>query len=165
MAPHLVRTQSAHKHTHTHTRARARAHACTHTRTHARTANTCITGDGFVQWEENDILVCRREEMSFQFWLKRRQWRRMPDRESKRIPDHRFDVLKGSLPQGPPAPPRSTKIRVFETERREPDGEYRWSNSERYAEAVPEPMWKQMRAILYWIRLLIGKVKEWCGQI
>ena len=51
------------------------------------------------------------------------------------------------------------KIQVSETERREPDGEYRWSNSERYAEAVPEPMWKQMRAILYWIRLLIGKVK------
>ena len=27
----------------------------------------------------------------------------MPDRERKRVPDHRSDVLKGSLSQGPPA--------------------------------------------------------------
>ena len=25
----------------------------------------------------------------------------MPDRERKRVPDHRSDVLKGSLPQSP----------------------------------------------------------------
>ena len=33
----------------------------------------------------------------------------MPDRERKRVPDHRFDVLKGSLPLGPSAHPRSTR--------------------------------------------------------
>ena len=27
----------------------------------------------------------------------------MPDREGKRVPDHRSDILTGSLPQGPPA--------------------------------------------------------------
>ena len=33
----------------------------------------------------------------------------MPDRERKRVPDHRSDVLKGSLPRGPPAHPRNTE--------------------------------------------------------
>ena len=31
----------------------------------------------------------------------------MPDRERKRVPDHRSDALKGSLAQGPPAHPRN----------------------------------------------------------
>ena len=31
----------------------------------------------------------------------------MPDRERKRVPDHRSDVLKVSLPQGHPAHPRN----------------------------------------------------------
>ena len=31
----------------------------------------------------------------------------MPHRERKRVPDHRSDVLKGSLPQGPTAHPRN----------------------------------------------------------
>ena len=86
MAPHLVRARSAYKdirirsfyntrtracthslaraHTHTHT------HAHTHTHTHA--AYTCITGDGSEK-KENDRSVCRREEMGFQFRLKRRE--------------------------------------------------------------------------------------------
>ena len=33
----------------------------------------------------------------------------MPDRERQRVPDHRSDVLKGSLPQGPPVHPRNTE--------------------------------------------------------
>ena len=33
----------------------------------------------------------------------------MPDRERKRVPDHRSNVLKRSLPQGPPAHPRNTE--------------------------------------------------------
>ena len=32
----------------------------------------------------------------------------MPDRERKRVPEHRYDVLKGSLLPGPPAHPRNT---------------------------------------------------------
>ena len=32
-----------------------------------------------------------------------------PDRERKRVPDHRSDALKGSVPQGPPAHPRTSK--------------------------------------------------------
>ena len=32
-----------------------------------------------------------------------------PDRERKRVPDHRSDALKGSVPQGPPAHPRNTE--------------------------------------------------------
>ena len=33
----------------------------------------------------------------------------MSDRERKRVPDHRSNVLKGSLPQGPSAHPRNTE--------------------------------------------------------
>ena len=33
----------------------------------------------------------------------------MPDRERKRVPEHRSDLLKGSLPQGSPAHPRNTE--------------------------------------------------------
>ena len=47
--------------------------------------------------------------MGFQFWLKRWEWRQMPDREGKRVPDHWSDVLKGFLPQGPPVHPRNTQ--------------------------------------------------------
>ena len=43
----------------------------------------------------------------FSFDLKE-EWRWMPDRERKRVPDQRSDVLKGSLPQGPTAHPRNT---------------------------------------------------------
>ena len=67
---------------------------------HTHTTNTCITGDG---------LVTRQISMqrSFKFWLKRKEWRRMPDRNRKGVPEHRSKVLKGSLPQGPPAHPRN----------------------------------------------------------
>ena len=33
----------------------------------------------------------------------------MPDRERKRVPEHRSDVLKGSLTHVPPAHPRNTE--------------------------------------------------------
>ena len=33
----------------------------------------------------------------------------MIDMEMKRVPDHRSDVLKGSLTKGPPAHPRNTE--------------------------------------------------------
>ena len=33
----------------------------------------------------------------------------MPDRERKGVPEHKSDVLKGSLPQGPSAHPRNTE--------------------------------------------------------
>ena len=33
----------------------------------------------------------------------------MPDRERKRVPDHRSDAMKGSLPQGPPAHSKNTE--------------------------------------------------------
>ena len=34
----------------------------------------------------------------------------MPDRERKRVPDHRSNVLKGSFPQGPSDQPRNMEI-------------------------------------------------------
>ena len=47
--------------------------------------------------------------MGFQFWLKSRKWRRVADRERKRVPYHRSDVLIGSLRQGPSTHPRNTE--------------------------------------------------------
>ena len=49
-------------------------------------------------WEEKDQYA---EVKRFQFRLKRREWRQMPDRERKRVPDQWSNVFKGSLPQGP----------------------------------------------------------------
>ena len=44
----------------------------------------------------------------------------MPDRERKRVPDHRSDVLKGSLPQCPPAHPRNTEnLRLSDESKKE----------------------------------------------
>ena len=37
----------------------------------------------------------------------------MSDGERKRVPDHRSDVLKGSVPHGPPAHPRNTEDPSF----------------------------------------------------
>ena len=33
----------------------------------------------------------------------------MPDKKRKRVPEHRSNVLKGSLPQGPSAHPRNAE--------------------------------------------------------
>ena len=39
----------------------------------------------------------------------------MPDRERKRVPDERSDILKGSLPKSPPAYPCDhTKLEKFD---------------------------------------------------
>ena len=37
----------------------------------------------------------------------------MPDTEKKRVPDHRTDVLKRSILQGPHALPRNTEISEY----------------------------------------------------
>ena len=73
----------------------------------------------------------------------------MPDRERKRDPDDRSDVLKGCLPLGPPAHLRNTEDPSIRgcTERREREGEERQSNTERYRGAVPETMWNYVRGI------------------
>ena len=42
--------------------------------------------------------VRRRNAVGFQFWLTRGEWRRMPDRKRKRVPDHGSDVVKGYVP-------------------------------------------------------------------
>ena len=42
----------------------------------------------------------------------------MPDRERKRVPDHRSDVLKGSLPQGPPTHPSSLNLDTYKGQTR-----------------------------------------------
>ena len=78
-------------HTHTHTHAHSlQIHALlamsfTHTCTF--TTNTCITGNEFVEWEQKQQQISIQKKRVFIFDL--REWRRMPDRERKRAPDHR----------------------------------------------------------------------------
>ena len=58
------------------------------------------------------------------------------------------------------------KIQISEAGWREWEGGYRRSNSERYGGAVPLPetIWKRVRAILYWIWLLIGSQWRLMGK-
>ena len=78
-------------HTHTHTHAHSlQIHALlamsfTHTCTF--TTNTCITGNKFVEWEQKQQQISIQKKRVFIFDF--RAWRRMPDRERKRAPDHR----------------------------------------------------------------------------
>ena len=134
-----------HTHTHTHTPrayAHARTHTCTHTHTHTRThariqSHThthTITGDLLVEWEKKKGWVGAdqyAEEKRWVFSFDLKDWRRMPNRERKRVPDHRSDVLKGPLPQGPPAHARNTEypsIRGW-AEENEKESRELWSNS------------------------------------
>ena len=70
----------------------------------------------------------------------------MPERTRKRVPDHRSNVLKRSLPKSPTHPQNTEDPRL--SKESEPS-DSRESNSEKYGGAVPETMWKQVRAILY----------------
>ena len=71
----------------------------------------------------------------------------MPERARKRVPDHRSNVSKGSLPKSPPTHPQNMEDPRLHKESEL--SESRESNSEKYGGAVPETMWKQVRAILY----------------
>ena len=70
----------------------------------------------------------------------------MPNRERKRVPDHRSDVLKGFLSRGPLAHPRKHEISEAKKRMRK-RGEMKQLRE----------TWKRMRDILYLIRLLIGR--------
>ena len=60
-----------------------------HTHAHARTHTLQTRVLLVMGWQHgkkvNNRSVCRRD-VGFQFWLKRRKWRWMPDRERKRVP-------------------------------------------------------------------------------
>ena len=88
----------------------------------------------------------------------------MPDRERKDVPDPGSIVLKALSPRVLLPILGTRNIRVSDAvERRGREREReRESNSERYRRAVPETMWKQMRAILYSIQWLIGN--QWRSQ-
>ena len=47
----------------------------------------------------------------------------MPDRERKGVPEHRSNVLKGSLRQCPSTHPRNTEDASIAAERRQREGE------------------------------------------
>ena len=73
----------------------------------------------------------------------------MPDRERKRVPDDRSDILKGSLPESSCTPlgqGKSEYLRLNEKNEKEnrDKATQRWNRG-----AVPETMWKHVRAILY----------------
>ena len=69
----------------------------------------------------------------------------MPNRERKRVPDDRSDILKGSLPESSCTPlghEKSEYLRLNEENEKENRGEATRRGTE-------EIMWKQVRAILY----------------
>ena len=106
-----MRAQSAYKadkHA-THINAHTYPPPPTHTHTHRKNTSIVLVVMGLMETEESDRSVGRREEVGFQFWLERGEWRGMPDRERKRVPDDRSDILKGSLPKSPPAHPWDTE--------------------------------------------------------
>ena len=80
---------------------------------------------GLMETEERKLKsVDRREEVGFQFWLERGEWRGMLDRERKRFPGDRSDILKGSLPKSPPlGHGKSEYLRLNEEKEKENRGE------------------------------------------
>ena len=105
MAPHLMRAQGAYKAdkharpTHAHTPTNTPP---THTHTHTPQKHR-HTSHGFDGNRRKKMIVGRRKEVGFQFWLERGEWGGMPSRERKRVWDARSNILKGSLPKSPPA--------------------------------------------------------------
>ena len=79
--------------THTH------AHACTHT--HYKYMH--------YWWWIGKTTDQYAEQKRWIFSFDLREWRQMPDRERKGIPEHRSNVLKGSLTQGSSAHTRNTE--------------------------------------------------------
>ena len=103
--------------THTVTHTRTHTHICTHTK------NTWKTGDRLVERMTTEKMTNQHaEEKRWVFSFDLREWWRMPDWERKRVPDYRSEVLKGFLPQGPPAHPRNAEdlsIWLYEAEWKE----------------------------------------------
>ena len=154
MAPHLVRAQSAYKDIRIHS-------SHTHTQTHVRSPPPPPPPSPpthykymyeLVKWQ---ISMQRRRD-SFQFRLTRREWRQMPDRERKGVPEHRSSVLKGSVSQGAPAHSRNMEDASICSWAKRAGRRVEMKYLREVWGAVPETVWKQMRAILYWIRLLFG---------
>jgi len=91
--------------------------------------------------------------LSGQLLYSPRKWRRMPDRQRKRIPDHRSNALKGyscpSLEHGRSEYPRLSK------ESKESRDEAPQRGMEELYQTQCE---KWVRAILHWIRLLIVEI-------
>ena len=118
MAPHPKALTKADKHIYfkTHTR---------HTHTHTHSLSLFLSSSthtpqkhkhsshGFGGNRRKKVIksIGRREEVGFQFWLERGEWRGMPDRERKRVPDDRSDILRGLLPMSSPAQPWDTENR------------------------------------------------------
>ena len=109
-----------HAHRHTHTRARARTHTHTRTRTHTLQIHALLTMDWYNEKTENDRSSCRKEEMGFQFWLKRvktNAWQRKEESSRSQV---------RCIKRTPPPPSLrvllpilgTRKIRVSEDERR-----------------------------------------------
>ena len=73
----------ADKHSHFNTHSYRQTHTHTHTHIQSKKTNILVT-----HWmeteEENDKSVGRREDVAFQFWLERGEWRGVPDRERER---------------------------------------------------------------------------------
>ena len=171
MAPHLVTAQCAYKdiwicsflHTHAHTHS---------TNTHTLSLSLSHTHYKYMLYwwwvgrmRRKKMTDHNAEEKRWVFSSNVREWRRMPDSESIRVPDRRSNVLKGSLSHSPPAHPRNTEyLRLSEESKKE----QRWSNSgmEELHQRQCGSRWELLcTESRYWL-VACGyrRVKEWCGQ-
>ena len=147
MVPHLIRAKSAYK--------GLRIHSFYRTHTHTLQIYAFLVMGWDNEKKENNKSAERREEVGFQFWLKRRMkenaWSGQEESSRSQIRS-----IKRLSPPGSSCPSKEHERSEQPRLSREHEGEQRWSNWERCGRAVLETMWMQMRAILYWIWLLIG---------
>ena len=111
-----------------------------------------------------------REEVGFRFWLKRREWWQMPDRERKRVSDHRSHILKWSLLQGPPAHPRNMEyasIWGWAKRARRSRDEATQRGMEELHQRQCGSRWEMfcIKSSSWLVASGDHRVKEWCGQI
>ena len=110
------------------------------------------------------------ESLSFQFWIKRRDWRGMFNTVRTSLPDHRADVSKGSLSQGTPAHLRNMEDLNnrgwAKTARRIKMKQLR-QGMEELCQRQCGSRWELfcIESGCWWVASGDQRVKEWCGQI
>ena len=106
----------------------------------------------------------------FLILIKRREWWQMPDRERKRVSDHRSHILKWSLLQGPPAHPKNMQyasIRGWAKRARRSRDEATQRGMEELHQRQCGSRWEMfcIKSSCWLVASGDHRVKEWCGQI
>ena len=92
------------------------------------------------------------EEKRWVFSSDLRDWRQSSDRERKRVPGHRSNVLKGSAPQGPPAHPGNTEYLRLSKESKESRDEATQRGVEELYQRQCGSRWELLNGVLFFLR-------------